>query len=116
MGVHIYQTPPVVSRKEVKLLSFAPLNNMTGTYRLVCENTGDVQVNCISYFELANLAGGNRIRIPAREIPMFPGQKRHIDLEVPAFVPNGKYTLTGVVDAGADVPLEAAQLLIVIAK
>lgn len=111
-GVHIYQTPPVVTRKEVKMIRFDSLPGSINHYRIVCENAGDVQVNCSSYVELSSLTDGKRIKLPSVEFPMFPEQKRFIDFQIPGSVPKGKYLLTGVVDAGVDVPLEAAQLTI----
>jgi hypothetical protein len=43
---------------------------------------------------------------------MFPEQVRYIDFSLPQQLAKGKYTLTGIIDAGNDVPLEAGQLTI----
>lgn len=111
-GVHVYQTPPVINRKEVRLLSLDALAGNPLKYRIVCQNSGEVQASCMSYIELSNLADGKRYKLPAQEFPLFPEQKRYVDFQVPDTLPKGKYSLTGVIDAGVDVPLEAAQLII----
>lgn len=94
------------------MLRFDALAGVPNKYRIVCENSGEVQVSCSSYVELAALTDGRRIKLPVVEFPLFPSQKRYVDFQVPDSLPKGKYTLTGVVDAGVDVPLEAAQLII----
>lgn len=112
VGIHIYQTPKGITEKEIRLLTLEPLDRETNKYRITCENTGATQLHCTSYLELASLNDGSRTRIPAIEFPIFPEQKRFLDFEIPASMTKGKYTLTGIIDAGEDVPLEAAQLTI----
>jgi hypothetical protein len=112
VGVHIYQNPPGINSKEIRLLELESLRNENNRYRIICENTGGVQLNCTSYLELASLTDGNRIKLPAIEFPIFPSQKRYLDFEIPASIPKGKYLLTGIIDAGEEVPLEAGQLSI----
>lgn len=112
VGVHVYQTPPGVTNKEIRLLEFEPLRNENNKYRITCENTGAVQLNCTSYLELSSLNDGSRIKIPSIDFPVFPSQKRYLDFELPNTIPKGKYILTGIIDAGQDVPLEAGQISI----
>ena len=112
VGVHIYQTPPGVTDKEVTLLKIEPLTTATHRYRLVCQNSGKTQLQCSGYVELFSLQDGSKIRLPSQEFPMFPEQVRYIDFSLPQQLTKGKYTLTGIIDAGNDVPLEAGQLTI----
>lgn len=111
-GLHIYQTPPSLTNKDVKMLSFSPLKNGKNRYRIVCQNVGETQLTCNSYIELMNMADGKKTKIKPQLFPIFPEQKRYIDFTLPEGLAKGKYTLTGVVDAGNDVPLEAGQLII----
>jgi hypothetical protein len=111
-GIHIYQTPPLVLQKELKLYSFASMENNPDVFRLVCENTGKVQLNCKSYIELSSIADSKKITGVPIEVPLFPGQKRYIDYAIPANTPNGKYTMVGIVDPGAGMDIEAAQLVV----
>jgi hypothetical protein len=112
VGVHIYQTPPGINYKEVKLVELESLRNEKNKYRITCENTGAVQLHCTSYLELSSVEDGSRIKLPAIEFPLFPSQKRYLDFEIPTSTKKGKYILTGIIDAGEEVPLEAGQLTI----
>lgn len=112
VGVHIYVTPAGIKGKELKLLELITPNNENNKYRIICKNTGETQLHCSSYLELSSITDGSRIKLPAIEFPIFPDQIRYLDFAIPASTPKGKYTLTGIIDAGEDVPLEAAQLLI----
>lgn len=111
-GVHIYQTPPAVFQKELKLSSFTSLANVDGVFRIICENTGKVQLQCKSYIELSSLDDGKKITGTPIEVPIFPGQIRYIDFTLPEGITKGKYTLVGVVDPGNEMDIEAAQLMI----
>ncbi|MBX9784857.1 MAG: hypothetical protein K2X48_16325 [Chitinophagaceae bacterium] len=113
VGVHIYQTPPSVLTRELVMESFEPLkNNRDSIYRITCQNTGQVQLRCKSYIELTNLTDGKKTVINAEEFPMFPEQKRYVDFVIPSSLPKGKYNVIAAVDAGYDLPLEAAQKVI----
>jgi hypothetical protein len=112
VGIHIYQTPPGINNKEIKLVELESLRNEKNKYRITCENTGAIQLHCTSYLELSSIDDGSRIKLPAIEFPLFPSQKRYLDFEIPASIKKGKYILTGVIDAGEELPLEAGQLSI----
>jgi hypothetical protein len=111
-GIHIYQTPPAVFEKELKLTSFIASPFQEGVFRIICTNTGKVQLNCKSYIEMSSFENGKKITVTPVEVPLFPGQTRYIDFTLPEDAPKGKYTLVGVVDPGGDMNIEAAQLVI----
>lgn len=111
-GIHIYQTPPAANQKELKLTSFINVTGKENVFRIVCENTGKVQLNCRSYIELYSLDDGKKLTASPVEVPLFPGQMRFIDFILPEETKKGKYTLVGVVDPGDEMDIEAAQLLI----
>jgi hypothetical protein len=112
VGVHVYQTPPGVTEKEIRLVKIEPLANAANRYRVVCQNTGKTQLQCSGYIELFSLQDGSKIRIPSQEFPLFPEQIRYLDFSLPEQIAKGKYTLTGIIDAGNDVALEAGQVTI----
>lgn len=112
VGVHIYLTPEGMKYKELKLLQFTNTNNQLNKYRMICQNTGQTQLHCTAYLELSSLTDGSRIKLPVIEFPIFPDQIRYLDFTIPESTPKGKYTLTGIIDAGEEVPLEATQVLI----
>lgn len=113
VGVHVYQTPPTKVNKEVRMISFQAVEQTADSvYRIECQNTGDIQVRCKSQLELSNLTDGTTIVLDPIQFPLFPEQKRNIDFVLPKSLPKGKYTLLATVDAGEDIPLEAAQKVI----
>ncbi len=112
VGIHIYQTPPDVTEKEIRLLKVSSLPGAENRYRLICQNTGGTQLQCSGYIELFSLQDGSKMRLPSQEFPLFPEQVRYIDFTLPEQLAKGKYTLTGIIDAGNDVALEAGQLTI----
>lgn len=109
MGVHIYEVPPTLSTKELKMISFGPLPGKKNTYRIVAKNVGALQVYGKFSVELSS-ASGQKTALESQVVPLFPNQDRYVDFEVPANVPKGKYTAVALIDAGDDdVPIEAAQ-------
>lgn len=111
MGIHVYQTPPSLINKDVRMLSFDSIAGVN-SYRIECQNTGDLQLECKSYLELVNLESGVKTKLDYPEFPMFPRQKRLLDFTLPSTLPKGKYQVLAAVDAGEDVPLEAAEKII----
>jgi hypothetical protein len=109
IGVHIYQTPPNLTTKKVKVLELSPVPKTVNNYRLTCKNEGDVMLECKSYVELASLADGKKIKTDPIEFPLFPEQKRYVNFQLPANLPKGKYSALAVVDAGEDISLEAVE-------
>ena len=114
IGVHIYQTPPSLARKEVQLLRLSKVPDSVNQYKVVCKNTGDIQLQCRAYLELSSLADGKKTTVDGRVFPVFPGQERMMAFKLPADLPKGKYSVVAAVDAGDDVPLEAAQATITV--
>jgi len=111
MGVHIYQTPPNVTRKAIKMLSFGK-GEKAGQYRFVCQNTGAKQLEVKGYLEISPVTANSqeqKIKVGPKNFPLFPDQKRLVQMAIPETLAKGKYVITAAVDAGNDVPLEAAQ-------
>lgn len=108
VGVHIYQTPPGLAGKSIKVLDLKPHAEIANTYDLVCQNTGDVMIECKAHLELAG-ANGEQTKLDFIEFPMFPGQKRYVTFELPKNMVDGKYNAIGILDAGEDLPLEAIE-------
>ncbi len=112
-GVHINQTPAaILSQKDFKLISFTPMPNEKSKFRILGENTGKVELLCKSYIELSSIPGGTKTKLLPLEVPVFPGAKRYFDFTLPSDLSKGKYTMVGVVDAGGDMDIMAAQMTI----
>ncbi len=115
IGLHIYQTPPALTEKAIKMISFQTVASEKNGYRITCENTGALQVHCKTYLELAALDESNKVyKVPGKEFPIFPGQRRMVYFTIPPDIPKGRFNVLAAVDAGEDVPLEAAQAEITI--
>ncbi len=109
IGVHIYQTPPNITEKEVRILDLKPVDSIPNVYQILCQNTGEIMLECKAYLELTSLTGGKKTKIEATDFPMFPDQKRLISFTIPKDLPKGKYSALGVVDGGEDLSLEAME-------
>jgi len=115
VGVQVYQTPPTVLNKDLKMTAFTP-GAERGQYRITCKNQGSVLLRCTAYIELLSKETGEKTTIyPNKEgrdpFKILPDQVRNVDFVVPDNVPKGKYTAVAMVDANDDdVSLEAAQL------
>lgn len=108
LGVHIYQTPPNVNNKELKVYDLKAAATPANTYQIYCENTGGVMVDCKSYIEITS-PDGKKSKLEPVEFPMFPSQKRYVTFELPKNLPKGKYSALAVVDGGEDMSLEAVE-------
>jgi len=109
IAIHIYQTPPTLTNRQVKVESFKRSPDNSNTYRLECFNVGNVMIQCKSYLELSSLADGKKTKMDPVEFPMFPEQKRFVVFRMPVNLPKGKYSALAVVDLGEDIPLEAME-------
>lgn len=109
LGVHVYQTPPTLTNKEVRILDVKANDSMQNSYYIICKNTGDIMLDCKAYIEVTSVADGKKTKLDAVEYPIFPGQKRYVLFELPKNLPKGKYSALAVIDAGEDMSLEAIE-------
>ena len=108
IGVHVYQTPPNVQSKELKMLSFSQIGD--SLFQIASRNLGGTQVSATYSIELSSQATGEKITLGPKSVPLFPAQKRNVEFALPATLTKGKYTAVALIDVGDDdVPLEAAQ-------
>lgn len=112
IGIHIYQTPPSLSDKQIKAFDLTPVAGQEKKYQLLCQNTGNVMIQCKSYLELASMADGQKIKLDPVDFPMFPQQKRYVMFELPANIQKGKYSALAVLDGGEDISLEAVESVV----
>jgi P pilus assembly chaperone PapD len=112
IGIHIYQTPPTLTDKQIKAYDLKPLAGQDKKYQLFCQNTGNVMIQCKSYLELASMADGQKVKLEPIDFPMFPQQKRYVTFELPANIQKGKYSALAVLDGGEDISLEAVESVV----
>ena len=113
-GIHINQTPPDVTFQELKMIGFTPMDGKKDWFRIIGENTGATELLCKSYIELSAVSDGKKYSVDPIQVPLFPGQKRYFDFQLPATLPKGKYTMVGVVDPGNNLDIEAAQMSVTV--
>ncbi|MEJ7740673.1 MAG: hypothetical protein WKF97_24925 [Chitinophagaceae bacterium] len=109
VGIHIYQTPPYLTRKEAKAVSFTSVAGEKNSYEFTMANTGDVMLHCKAHLELTNVASGKETKLNNIEFPVFPGGARKIKLVVPGNLSSGKYSALAVLDLDEDLALEALE-------
>jgi hypothetical protein len=114
VGIHIYQTPPQLTNKAARAVSFTPVPGEKNTYELAMANTGDIMLNCKAHLELTNVVNGVETKLDNIEFPVFPGANRKVKLTIPAKLSSGKYSAIAVLDLGEDMALEALEKEIII--
>ncbi len=115
--IHIFQTPPTVTHKEAKIISFKEIktaNDSIRTLQIHVENTGQAIVDCASYIELTNLNTGETIREKPIAFTILPGSERLAYFVLPKKLKKGKYSILAVVDYGSDDTIQAAEMNLVV--
>ena len=112
VGVHVYQTPPSINDQSLKALGLEFNKEEANVYDFLVENTGGIMLNVKAHAELTNIATGEEIMAPKVDMPIFPGGKRKIQLELPKDIKPGKYSLLAIADYGESNPLEAIEKVI----
>jgi hypothetical protein len=109
VGIHIYQTPPAVTKRSIKVLELKSLNDNNNSFDFWLQNTGDVMLQCKADLELTNVADGKTVKLEKVEFPIFPEGKRKVNFKLPADLPKGTYSLLAKVDIGEDDDIEAIE-------
>ncbi len=116
-GIHIFQTPPAVTFKEVTIRKFyrdsTTTDSLTTLYMEV-ENTGDAIANCAPYLDIVNLKNGESYRVKGKGFTILPDGFREIKIRVPGTVPSGDYSILGVVDYGSETDFAASEMKLTI--
>jgi hypothetical protein len=109
IGIHVYETPPSITKKEAKALSLVQDKKNSDIYNFTMVNSGMTMLDCKVRLVLTNLANGNEIKLEEQSFPVFPDGVRLVKLEIPKTVPAGKYSMLGVLEYDPDMPLEAIE-------
>ncbi len=111
--IHIFQTPPSVTFKQVDIVSFKDVTTSQDESKVLqieVENTGDAILDCAPYLDVVNLNTGESRRIKGKGFTILPGGKRMVKFTLPKGMTKGKYNILGVVDYGSDSDLAGAEL------
>lgn len=109
VGIHIYQTPPTVNKRSIKVLDLKSINENNNSFDFWMQNTGDVMLQCKADLELTNIADGKTVKLDKVEFPIFPTGKRKVNFKLPADLPKGTYSILAKVDIGEDDDIEAIE-------
>ena len=109
IGIHVYQTPVAVNKKEARALALEPDKTEKNVYNFSMANTGKTMLECKARLLLTNLSNGEEVKLDEVEFPVFPDGKRIVKLQIPTTVPKGKYSMLAILEYDSDMPLEAIE-------
>lgn len=112
IGVHIYQTPPQLTKMSGRLVALKPVTDEKNAFELYMENTGELMLQSKARLELTEISSGKEYKLNWIEFPVFPEAKRKIKLIIPSSIPPGQYSVLAVMDIGEGAPLEALEKVI----
>jgi P pilus assembly chaperone PapD len=117
--VHIFQSPPTVTVKNAEIESFSELTTEKDTTRMMVlrvKNSGEAILDCVSYLEYTNLSSGEESRQKPVAYTLLPGTARELKFPISSAMPEGKYSLLGVVDYGSRENVQAAETEVTIKR
>ncbi len=110
--VHIFQSPPSVTYKSASIESFKEITSDTDSARVVMlrvNNSGEAILDCVSYLEFTNVGSGVEQRQKPIAYTLLPGTARELKFALSETLPEGKYSVLGVVDYGSRENVQAAE-------
>lgn len=116
VGIHVYYTPPTLSKKEVELIDFKDAgwqqvnDSAKHLLELVLKNKGEIMSESTVKLELTNQETAEEIKLEALPVPTLPGVRRIIRFNLPTSLKKGNYLAVAIVDNGPDVPLRIGEL------
>lgn len=117
--VHIFQSPPTVTQKDAEIESFAEITSDKDSTRIMMlrvVNSGEAILDCVSYLEYTNLSSGEESRQKPIAYTLLPGTARELKFPISSALPEGKYSLLGVVDYGSRENVQAAETEVMIKR
>ncbi|MCK7559101.1 DUF4832 domain-containing protein [Chitinophaga sedimenti] len=116
VGVHVYYTPPTLSKKSIDIINFRDGGwKKTGDsskhmLEVVFKNTGELMAESHVKLELTNQATAEEIKLDAQPAPTMPGVTRVVQFGLPANLKKGNYLAVAIVDNGPEIPLRIGEL------
>jgi len=115
VGIHVYFTPPGLSKKELNFVAFNDRGKVTTTegrvkqLALTIKNTGEVTAEAQLRIEVTDAATGEEFKFPDRPIAMLPGANQVIYINVPAKLAGRSLVAVAMLDSGAAIDLKVAE-------
>lgn len=112
--IHLFQTPPNVTFKEVIVEKFYKDSiNSTDSLTILnldTRNTGDAIANCAPYLDMVNLKTGESVKVKGKGFTILPGGIRQVSISLPRDLPKGEYNILGIVDYNSETDVAAMEL------
>jgi hypothetical protein len=116
IGIQIFYNVPTATKKNIEIERFmedtAKIKDTSirKNVLLTLKNTGDIETDGKVKFELLNLKTGDKIDLPESKFYTLPNAIRVITVAIPTKTPRGKYSITALVDYGAEQELKIGEL------
>ncbi|MBN9299468.1 MAG: hypothetical protein J0I41_20880 [Filimonas sp.] len=112
IGIHIYNTPPVFTKKNISFAAFDDITRQTDTikhFAVKIKNTGEIIADAQLRFEITDKSSGDEIHLPSKAISMLPGTEQVVQLDLPSRLKGKKYLIVALLDTGVDSDLKVAE-------
>lgn len=116
LGIHIYQTSPSATTKNVDIVSFKLENRKFSSdekerkFVIKLNNNGEQISESAVRIELTNSKTGEERKLKPNNVSMMPGTTRTVFVSIPKDLPNGEYSVVAIIDNGPDFELKIAEL------
>ena len=116
IGIQIFYNLPTATKKNIEIERFIedtiPTKDTTTQKNvlLTLQNHGDVETDGTVKFELLNLKSGEKRDLPEAKFYTLPNARRVLKIGIPSKLPTGKYSITALVDYGAEQELKIGEL------
>lgn len=104
-GIHIYNTPPGFSKRELDFIEF---KDSKRNIALKIKNTGEVVTDAYLRFEMTNKVTGEEIMIDPLSLSIMPLAEQIVSIGLPAHI-KGKFLIVAILDNGAGTKLKIAE-------
>jgi hypothetical protein len=108
-GIKLFHKLPAAKTKKLEIQNLV-YGKSTGTINVFFENHGDVWADGKIYTDFVNTQTGKKISLDPVIFYTMPGNKREMNIPLPAGLEKGKYTASVMIDYGDNNNLELGEL------
>lgn len=108
-GIKLFHKMPAAKTKKLEIQNLV-YGKTTNTVNLFFDNQGDVWGDGKIYTDFVNTQTGKKVSLDPVIFYTMPGNKREMDIPLPAGLEKGKYTASVMIDYGDNNNLELGEL------
>ena len=115
INVQLSYTPQVESNKRVQISNLREVTTPDDSLRRFTaniDNLGNTITDCKVYLIASNLQSMHEKKFSPVEVKAYPQSTRDVELVLPDQLPDGKYSLSAILDYGSSRALEGTQITI----